>query len=175
MAALAFSQPASPRMIFQQSWRSSHICWALVGCFFFTLWSYSSQTISIGLRSGDCGGQVICCSTLSLSFLVIHCPAEKHIFGIRHVGFWTRVNLYMDFSRVHFSVRHVVSELFTWYYTFHMWFCNCRDKNLGLTLDKPTSWPFDQMANMWNAFQLIGAPGKRLDTPTHSLFLLFSM
>ena len=67
---LAFSQPASPGMLFQQSWRSSHICWALVGCFSFTLRSNSSQTISIGLRSGDCGGQVIWCSTPSLSFLV---------------------------------------------------------------------------------------------------------
>ena len=27
---LAFSQPASPGMPFQPSWRSSHICWALV-------------------------------------------------------------------------------------------------------------------------------------------------
>ena len=60
---LAISQPASPGMLFQQSWRSSHICWALVGCFSFTLRSNSSQTISIGLRSGDCGGQVIWCST----------------------------------------------------------------------------------------------------------------
>jgi hypothetical protein len=67
---LAFSQPASPGMLFQQSWRSSHICWALVGCFSFTLWSDSSKTISIWLRSGDCGGQVIWCSTSSLSFLV---------------------------------------------------------------------------------------------------------
>ena len=33
---LAFPQPASPGMLFQQSWRSSHICWALVGCFYFT-------------------------------------------------------------------------------------------------------------------------------------------
>jgi hypothetical protein len=60
---LAFSQPASWGMLFQKSWRSSHICWALVGCFYFTLLSNSSQTISIGLRSGDCGGQVILCST----------------------------------------------------------------------------------------------------------------
>ena len=36
----------------------------------FTLWSNSSQTISIWLRSGDCGGQVIWCSIPSLSFLV---------------------------------------------------------------------------------------------------------
>ena len=42
-------------MLFQQSWMSSHICWALVGCFSFTLRSNSSQTISIGLSSGDCG------------------------------------------------------------------------------------------------------------------------
>ena len=59
---LAFSQPASPGRLSQQSWRSSHICWAL-GCFSFILQSNSSQTISIGLRSGDCGGQVIWCST----------------------------------------------------------------------------------------------------------------
>ena len=30
----------------------------LVGCFSFTLRSNSSQTITIGLRSGDCGGLV---------------------------------------------------------------------------------------------------------------------
>ena len=66
---LAFSQPASPGMLFQQSWRSSHICWALVGCFSLTLRFNSSHTISIGLRSGDCG-QVICCSSPSLYFLV---------------------------------------------------------------------------------------------------------
>ena len=53
---LAFSQSASPGMLFQLSWRCSHICWALVGCFSFTLWSNSSQTISIGLRPGDYGG-----------------------------------------------------------------------------------------------------------------------
>ena len=35
-----------------------------------SLWPDSSQTISIGLRSVDCEGQVICCSTPSLSFLV---------------------------------------------------------------------------------------------------------
>ena len=67
---LAFFQPASWTMLFQQYWRSSYICWVLVGCFSFTLRSNSSQIISIGLRSGDCGGQVIWCSTLSLSFLV---------------------------------------------------------------------------------------------------------
>ena len=67
---LAFSQPASPGIIFQQSLRSSHIWWTLVGCFSFTLQSNSSQTISIGLRSDDCGGQIIWCSSLSLSFFV---------------------------------------------------------------------------------------------------------
>ena len=46
---LAFSQSASWGMLFQQSWRSSHICWALVGCFSFTLRSNSFKTISIGL------------------------------------------------------------------------------------------------------------------------------
>ena len=56
---LAISQSTSSGMLFQQSWRSSHICWALVGSFSFTLRSNSSQTISIGLRLGDCGGQVI--------------------------------------------------------------------------------------------------------------------
>ena len=30
-------------MMFQQSWRSSHICWALLGCFSFALRSNSSQ------------------------------------------------------------------------------------------------------------------------------------
>ena len=60
---LAFSQPASWGMLIQQSWKGSCICWALVDCFSFTLWSNSSQTISIGLRSGDCG-QVIWCITL---------------------------------------------------------------------------------------------------------------
>ena len=62
---LAFSQPASPGMLFQPSWSSSHICWAY-GCFSFTLRSNSPQTFSIGFRSGDCGGQVICCSNQSL-------------------------------------------------------------------------------------------------------------
>ena len=37
-------------------------CWLL----FLPLQSNSSQTISIGLRSGDCGGQVIWCSTITL-------------------------------------------------------------------------------------------------------------
>ena len=67
---LAFSQPASWGMLFKRSWKSSHICWALVGCFSFTLQSNSSQTISILSRFGDCGDQVIWCSTPSLSFLV---------------------------------------------------------------------------------------------------------
>ena len=85
---LALSQPASWGMLFQLSLlRSSHICWALVGCFSFNLRSNSAQTISIGLRSGDCGGQVIWCSTISLPFLVNtawrcvlgHCPVEKQM------------------------------------------------------------------------------------------------
>jgi hypothetical protein len=37
-----------------------------LAAFSFTLRSDSSQTISIWLRSGDCGGQVIWCSTQSL-------------------------------------------------------------------------------------------------------------
>jgi hypothetical protein len=65
---LAFSQPASPGMLFQQSWRNSHICWALAGCFSFNLLSNSFQTVSIGLKSGDCGGQVNWCRNPSLSF-----------------------------------------------------------------------------------------------------------
>ena len=48
---LAFSQPASPGVLFQQSWSSSHICRALVGCFSFTPWSNSSQTLSLWLRN----------------------------------------------------------------------------------------------------------------------------
>ena len=85
----AFSQPASPRILFQQSWRSSHICWAPVGCFSFTLQSNSSQTISIGLRSSDCGGQVIWYSTITLLLgqiaftqlggVFVHCPVEKQM------------------------------------------------------------------------------------------------
>ena len=67
---LAFSNPDSAGMLFQQSWRSCHIFWVLVGCFSFIMWSNSSQTISIWLSLGDCGGQVIWCSTPSLSFLV---------------------------------------------------------------------------------------------------------
>jgi hypothetical protein len=55
---------------FSNSLEGVPTCWALVGCFSFTLRSNSSQTIAIGLRSGDCGGQVIWCSTRSLSFLV---------------------------------------------------------------------------------------------------------
>ena len=49
---LAFSQPASPGMLFQPSWRSSYICWALVVWFSFTLRFDSSQTISLWLMSG---------------------------------------------------------------------------------------------------------------------------
>ena len=74
-------------MLFQQSWRSSHICWALVGCFSFTLWSNSSQTISIGLWSGNCGSQVIWCITFLLGQIALtqpggvlgHCPIEKQM------------------------------------------------------------------------------------------------
>ena len=51
---LAISQPASSGMLFQQSWRSSHIFWVLFGWFSFTL-----RSDSIWLRSVDCGGQVI--------------------------------------------------------------------------------------------------------------------
>ena len=78
-------------MLFQQSWRSSHICWALVGCFSFTLQSNSFQTISIGLRLADCGGQVIWFSTPSLSFLVWQCqqqstPTPSHL--LLHASRW---------------------------------------------------------------------------------------
>ena len=72
-------------MVFQQSWRSTQRCWALVGCFFFTLRSNSSQTISVGFRLGDCGGQVIWrrqhSITLILGPIVLwgHCPVEKQI------------------------------------------------------------------------------------------------
>ena len=75
-------------MLFQQSWRSSHICWVLVRCFSFTLRSNSSQSVSIGLRSGDRGGQVIWCSTpLFLGQIALtqpggvlgHCPVEKQM------------------------------------------------------------------------------------------------
>ena len=52
-----------------QSWRSSHICGALVGYISFTLRFNSSQTISIVLRLGDCGGQVIWGSTPSPSLV----------------------------------------------------------------------------------------------------------
>lgn len=39
----------SPGMVFQRSWMSSCLCWALIVCFSFTLRSNSSQTISTGL------------------------------------------------------------------------------------------------------------------------------
>ena len=64
-------------MLFQQSLNCSHICWALVGCFSFTLWSNSSQTILIRLRSGACRGQVIWCSTPSLSFFLKYSSPYK--------------------------------------------------------------------------------------------------
>ena len=48
-------------MVFQRSWRSSQRCWALVCCFAFTLWSNSSQTISVRFGLSDCGGQVTKC------------------------------------------------------------------------------------------------------------------
>ena len=74
-------------MLFQQSWRSSHICWALVGCVSFTVRSNSSQTISIGLRSGDREGQVVWCNSPSWSnspytaWMCVfgHCPSEKQM------------------------------------------------------------------------------------------------
>ena len=80
----------SPRMLFQQSLKSFHICWALVGCLSFTLRSNSSQRISIGLRSGDCGGQVIWCSIhyssswsnspyIAWRCVLDHCPVEKQM------------------------------------------------------------------------------------------------
>ena len=58
---LAFSQPASPGMLFQHSWRSSHICWALLGYFSFTLRSNSSH---LGW------GWVIVEADAALSFLI---------------------------------------------------------------------------------------------------------
>jgi hypothetical protein len=75
-------------MYLAKVWTSNFdcICWALVGCFSFTLQSNSSQTISIELRSDDCGCQVIWCSTPSLSLVkwplhslevLDHCPVEK--------------------------------------------------------------------------------------------------
>jgi hypothetical protein len=83
---LVFFQPASPEMIFRQSWRSSHICWALVGCFSFTLRSNSSQTISSGwlLRPGHLMQHSI---TLLLGQIALtqpgcvlgHSPVEKQI------------------------------------------------------------------------------------------------
>ena len=74
-------------MLFQQPLRSSHICWALVGCFSFILRSNWSQTISIWLRSGDCVCQIIWYSTLLLGQIVHtqsgsvlgHCPVEKQM------------------------------------------------------------------------------------------------
>ena len=74
-------------MLFQQSWRSSHIRWALVSCFSFTLRSNSSQTFSNGLRSGDCAGQVIWFITFHLGQIALyqhggvlgHCPVEKQM------------------------------------------------------------------------------------------------
>jgi hypothetical protein len=49
---LAFAQPASWEMLFQPSWRSSHICWAVDGCLSFNLRSNSSQTISNWVEVG---------------------------------------------------------------------------------------------------------------------------
>lgn len=60
-------------------WACKHsYCWVLFpevlriffGCFSFTLQSHSSQTISAGLRSEDCGGRAIWRSAPSLCFLV---------------------------------------------------------------------------------------------------------
>ena len=73
------------------SWRSSHISWALVGCFSFTLQSNSTQTISIGLRLGDCGGQGSSDAALhhspswsnspytTWSCVLGHCPVETQM------------------------------------------------------------------------------------------------
>ena len=93
-AHLAFSQPISPGMLFQPSWRSSHICWTLDGCFSFTLRSDSSQTISIGLRLGRPGHLMQHSITLLLGQIALtqpgsgldHCPVEKQmIVGLSFV------------------------------------------------------------------------------------------
>ena len=70
-------------MLFQQSNRSTHICGSLDCCFSFTLWSNSSQTISIAFRSGDCGGQVIWDAALhnSLSWSNSPYTAWRCVFG----------------------------------------------------------------------------------------------
>ena len=65
-------------MVFQQSWRSSQRCWALVGCFAFTLQSNSSQTISVGFRLSDCGGQVI---SITLFHGQIALTKPRRVFG----------------------------------------------------------------------------------------------
>ena len=49
---------------------SSHKCVALVGCFAFTLLSSSSQTISMGFKSGDCAGHSMIWSLPSCSSLL---------------------------------------------------------------------------------------------------------
>ena len=41
---------SAPSVVFQPFYRGSQRCWALVGCFAFTLRSNSSQTISPGFR-----------------------------------------------------------------------------------------------------------------------------
>ncbi|CDQ62940.1 unnamed protein product [Oncorhynchus mykiss] len=55
----------------------------LVGCFSFTLRSNSSQTISIGFKPCDCGGQVIRCSTPLLSFFHPH-TSSSMLHGGNH-------------------------------------------------------------------------------------------
>ena len=82
---LAFSQPASSWMLFQQCWRSSHICWTLVGCFSFSLRSKSSQTISIGwLDSRTCVALIHFTYTLHFSV----CQGWKGSYFMNQLGLY---------------------------------------------------------------------------------------
>lgn len=53
------SMRSSAEMRFQQSglWKEFSVMLSQPFCP-FTLWSISSQTICVGFRSGDCGGQI---------------------------------------------------------------------------------------------------------------------
>lgn len=67
LAFYQWTSRGSRKMVLQQYWRKLQRWWALVGPFAFNLQSIWSQTILVGFRSGDCGGQVIWRITLSRS------------------------------------------------------------------------------------------------------------
>jgi hypothetical protein len=101
-------------MLFQQSWKSSHICWALVGSFSFTLWSNSSQTISIRLTSGHLMQHSITLldqkALTQPGVMLGHCPVEKQMMVPLSVQTrWDGVSLQIDVVTVPWILNKSVS------------------------------------------------------------------